>query len=159
MKIDGYDELKRKLDRFVTKQGVLSVVAPALVTTGEEIRNVLSQYPSPPRYPLRWASQQQKFYVLRVLRKGVGPYRRTTDPMSQRLQASWVVSRHDLPHRVVVGTRVTYARYVQSARAQQPFHKDTGWTTDAQAVQYVFENDVLHKNIFDAVNKYLRGGT
>jgi len=151
MRIDGLDKLTRALDRFATRPAVMDTVNPALVAAGEEIRSHLVRYPRPPRYPLRWASRKQRFYVLFVLRKGLGAYQRTTDPMSQRLQASWAVARD--AGRVLVGTRATYAPYVQSAQAQQPFHADTGWTTDEQAVQRVIESGALQDNILRVIDK------
>jgi hypothetical protein len=152
MRIDGLDELLKALGHFATPDATAETVKPALAATAEEIRSYLARYPRKPSYPLRWASMRQKFYVLYVLRKGMGPYRRSTDPGSQRLQASWAVEQNER-WRVIVGTRVTYAPYVQGKEKQQPFHADTGWVTDEAAVQRTVASGVLGDNIMAAVQK------
>jgi hypothetical protein len=136
------------------KLGLIGLLSPetkrgALWAIGEEIRDHIARYPPPPRYPLRWASQKQKFYVLRILRKNLGKYVRRFDPMSQDLGGSWTVAWD--ANRVVVGTRVTYAPYVQSAKHQQPFHRDTGWVTDEQVVKEVKASKVIEEIVSEAL--------
>jgi hypothetical protein len=154
MRIEGLDRLMKALDRFATARAVADTIKPALTATGEVIRSYLVRYPGKPSYPLRWASQRQRFYVLYVLRKNLGPYKRTTDPMSQRLQASWAVE-YNRPWRVIVGTRVTYAPYVQGRDKQQPYHADTGWITDEVAMQRTIDSGVLQDNMISVVRKAL----
>jgi hypothetical protein len=135
MKIEGLEQLQkvlRRLEQFQDGYRKISLMA------GELVRNELATYPGPPRYPLRWASRKQAFYVKFVL--GNIPYKRG-GMGSQRLGASWTVEPQD-KIKAVVGTRVTYAPWVQSAERQQPFHKDTGWITDAEAVNRVKESDL-----------------
>ncbi len=147
--IVGLEDVLAALARL---PGAFSLAGRAI---GEEIRHWLSRYPPPPRYPLRWASAKQKFFVTRVLRKNMGPYVRRFDPMSQDLMHSWVVDTSRLPEEVVVGTRVTYAPYVQSAEKQQPFHKDTGWITDKEAIQRARDTGAVNDAIQRALDRAL----
>ncbi len=150
VEVRGVDVVMGALARI---PGVFQLAAPAI---GEEIRLRLMRYPPPPKYPLRWASAKQAFYVKHVLRKGLGPYVRRFDQMSQDLMHSWVVDTQRLPHEVVVGTRVSYAPYVQSAEKQQPFHADTGWITDRQAVQDVQQAGIVDDIVQRILDRALR---
>jgi hypothetical protein len=156
MRIEGLDGLMKILDRFAEPKALADTLRPALAAAGEEVRSHLVRYPGKPSYPLRWASARQRFYVLYILRRGLGPYQRGTDPMSQRLQASWTVdTRRDFS--AVVGTRVTYAPYVQSRLYQQPFHRATGWVTDEEAVQRTTESGALREHLLSVVRKAMEG--
>ena len=115
-----------------------AVIARALDATLEGCANVvlanIAKYPGPVRYPIQWASERQRRYYFWMRRKaGLSlQYVRGSDAMSQRLGASWAVTRSG-QLAWTVGTRATYARFVQSAANQQPFHSNTGWKTDQQA--------------------------
>lgn len=123
---------------------------------GEVIRNVVAQYPRPPHYPLRWASRKQKLAYV-AMRRALGlplKYTRQFDPMSQRLGPSWTVARYgDLGAKVA--TRVTYAPHVQAADRQQPFHQETGWVTDRQAVEAVLRSGDIKRIAEAAVRRML----
>lgn len=153
--VEGLDRVLRALERL-SGRDFQRYLQAGLRGVGEEIRDKLAVYPLPPKYPLRWASEKQAFYVKRILRKSLGPYIRRFDPMSQNLGQSWAVEVES-PLRVIVGTTVTYAPYVQSAEYQQPFHADTGWVTDEQAVQKVRESGVIDEMISVAIERALRG--
>ena len=115
-----------------------AVIARALDATLEGCANVvhanIARYPGSVRYPIQWASEKQRRFYFAMRRKaGLSPqYVRGSDPMSQRLGASWTVARSG-QLSWTIGTRVTYARFVQSADSQQLFHYNTGWKTDRQA--------------------------
>lgn len=132
MSIEGLEKLQKRLDELSGARLQERTQAAALAI-GEGIRANLARYPGPVKYPIRWASRKQRFYVLRVLRADLGPYVRNSDPQSQRLGPSWTVEPAGR-YGAVIGTRVTYAPFVQSAERQQPFHRETGWVTDRQAV-------------------------
>jgi len=152
VRIEGLDALRAALLALADED----LYKSAMWAIGEEIRSEVARYPGPPKYPLRWASRKQRFYVLRVLRKNLGPYVRRYDPMSQNLGQSWAVAEHGRTG-VVVGTRATYAPYVQSAEHQQPFHADTGWVTDEQAVRRVMDDGVVGDILRDTLKRALGG--
>ena len=147
--IEGLDRVAAAITRLANP----AVYDAAMRTIGEQVRARIARYPGPPKYPLRWASRKQAFYVKNVLRKSLGPYVRRFDPMSQNLGQSWAVAQEG--RRVFVGTKVTYAPYVQSAARQQPFHADTGWITDEKAVREVVESGVIHDILRDALRRAL----
>jgi len=149
--IEGLDRVAAALTALASP----TVYRAAMRTIGEQVRACIARYPGPPSHPLRWASNKQKFYVTRILRKNSGPYVRRFDPMSQNLGQSWAVDQEG-GGEIVVGTRVTYAPYVQSARKQQPFHGDTGWVTDERAVQEVAESGAVSEILRAALRRALR---
>lgn len=133
VRVDGVDRLLRDLDKLQSRQFRFRL----RVVIGELLRNAIARYPPKPQYPLRWASQKQRFWHKRAAELGEieVPYRRQFSLQSQRTGLGWAVATES--DNVFVGTRVTYAPYVQSAAKQQPFHADTGWVTDEKAVNEV----------------------
>ena len=126
--VNGADALIAKLGRF---PGVIPAVTRAVA---ESLRSILATYPGPVAKPIQWTSPKQRaWYIGERRRQGLGPYRRQSDPWSQRLGPSWATENRG--QDAAVGTRVTYAPWVQSAALQQPMHRNTGWVTDAQAIQ------------------------
>lgn len=134
----------RGLDRVEQRLGVPlePVLRPAFLAIGQEIKARIGIYPGPVEYPIRWKSEKQRRWYF-AHRRGNLPYVRQTDSESQRLGPSWAVSM--LPFGAVVGTRVTYAPFVQDAERQQPFHRDTGWRTDREVVEEVVESGVVER--------------
>ncbi len=133
IRIIGLENVQRKLS--VSLGPALHTSAMAI---GELIRNVIAVYPGPVSHPIRWASEKQRRWYFAMRReKGLSPgYTRQFDAMSQRLGPSWTVAPHGA-WGAVVGTRVSYAPYVQEAARQQPMHAATGWVTDVSAVAQV----------------------
>lgn len=124
------------------------VLQPAFLAIGNEVKAAIGVYPGPVRYPIQWKSERQRRYFF-AQRQGALPYVRSSDAESQRLGPSWAVELQ--PFGVIVGTRVTYAPFVQDAERQQPFHRNTGWKTDEQAVTETVESGVIPRIIGDAV--------
>ena len=124
----------------------LSPVALALalkvgyLAIGEEVRNIIATYPGSVRLPFVWKSAKQKRFFF-AMRAGNLPYVRNSDAMSQRLGPSWTVQGDATG--AVVGTRATYAPYVQNVTAQQPGHVATGWKTDEQTVAEIEASNVI----------------
>ena len=72
-------------------------------------------------------------------------YTRGSDPMSQRVQQSWAVSRGT--DSATLGNRASYAPYVVSDQYQTEQHKATGFTTDKQAADKVIQDGTLDRII------------
>lgn len=139
VKVEGLDGLIRKLDEMARKQFWFRL----RFAGAELLRNEIADYPPPPKYPIRWASEKQKRWFFAAAKRGEieVPYRRQFSSTSQRLGPSWTATQEG--DEVFAGTRVSYAPYVQSKERQQPFHRDTGWITDEQAVERVAESGEL----------------
>jgi len=155
--VDGVRVTIEGLDRVAAAITALAnprIYDAAMRAIGEQVRFRIARYPGPPKYPLRWASRKQAFYVKNVLRKNLGPYVRRFDPMSQNLGQSWAVAQEG--RRTFVGTKVTYAQYVQSAEHQQSFHADTGWVTDEQVVREIIKSGVVHDILCDALHRAVK---
>jgi hypothetical protein len=75
-----------------------------------------------------------------------------TDPWSENLEGSWTTERKG-SLGAIVGTRVSYAPWVQSAEKQQPMHGATGWVTDQRAVDEVVASGVIDRIFSNAVDK------
>jgi hypothetical protein len=85
----------------------------------------LRQQPGRPRYPLAWASEKQRRYVMAKLRRQNNlPYRRTG-----ALVKSWEAAGEANDNAGTVTTRnpAGMAGYVYAPYNQQPFHAVTGW--------------------------------
>jgi hypothetical protein len=88
-----------------------------------------SKWPNHP-YPLRWASERQRRYVMALLRSmGGPPYRRTgelEDGWHVRVEkdqaGSAIYIENDAPHWLYV-----YGGPGVLGQWQQPFHQDIGW--------------------------------
>jgi hypothetical protein len=127
--IKGDTALIRKLSRFHPE-----VIPAATRAIAEALKGYLAKYPGPVHKPIKWVSMRQRTaYIAQRRAAGLGPYVRNSDPFSQRLGPSWATQNRGID--AVVGTRVTYAPWVQSDKQQQPMHAATGWVTDKQAIE------------------------
>lgn len=137
--------------RRLTPEQAKRAIVGIRLGVAQKVRAAIAVYPPPPKYPLRWASRKQRFWFKKAVEEGriQVPYVRQFAPTSQRLGPSWVVAEDGR----VVGTRVTYAPYVQSAERQQPFHADTGWKTDKQAVEEVASSGDIPRIAEDVLTK------
>ena len=141
----------RNLDAVMRTIGtdIKPAIRAASLAIGEEIRGKLAVYPGPVKYPIQWASEKQRRFYF-AMRAGKLPYVRNSDAQSQRIGPSWTTARRgDIG--AVVGTRATYAPWVQDSERQQPFHRNTGWITDKAAVGLVQKAGHLKDIITDAI--------
>jgi hypothetical protein len=132
--IKGLDKLNGDLRQF--EAGLSDELQRITLSVGEALRAKVAVYPGPAHSPVIWASDKQRRFYFAMRNKGGLPmeYTRQSDAMSQRIGPSWAVERR-APHDATVGTRATYARWVQSAEQQTAQHKATGWITDDEAVK------------------------
>ena len=139
LEIKGDAALIRKLERFHPE-----VIPDTTRAVAEALKGFLAKAPGPVHKPIQWASRRQKvWYAAARKAAGLGPYVRNSDPWSQRLGPSWATANRGID--AVVGTRVTYAPWVQSEAQQQPMHKATGWVTDKQAIEKAQQERVAER--------------
>lgn len=148
--LEGIEELARRLG-----VDLKPAIRAATFAVGELVRGKIAKYPTK-HTPIQWSSvKQQRWY--HAMRKQAGlpaNYTRQSDPMSQRLGASWTTEHHG-DTDAIVGTRVTYAKWVQSADFQWQQHAASGWVTDKQAVEAVKQSGDVPKIVQDAVENAL----
>lgn len=124
-------ELAHRLEQLGRGAYVKSVLeALALYLKGK-----VSQYP--PRqsltrqqvYGQTWKSVKQRRWFFAALRRGAIdiPYRRGQSAQSENLGQSWTISVSKNQARI--GTRVSYAPWVQSRAKQTKFMRAMGWQT------------------------------
>jgi hypothetical protein len=161
----------RGLDKIVAKFGKGADPIIKALTRGiaEDIRARMAKYPGPVKYPIKWASPAQRrayFAKRRAPRfeseadygdaekaKGLPlKYTRQSDDWSERLGPSWATENRGLD--AVVGTRVSYAPWVQSKERQQPMHAATGWITDEDAVQAAIDENVPEKTLEEILREW-----
>jgi len=152
LRIEGLDRLIIKLDRDV--RPILQAGALAI---GEIVRNEIATYPGPAHSPVIWASdKQRKFYFWMRRKQGLTKgYTRLFDKMSQKLGPSWTVEPHEETN-ARVGTRATYAKFVQSSAFQQPQHTASGWITDKEVVENIKKSGqlkILRRLILEAIRQ------
>jgi hypothetical protein len=121
---------------YMAFEETVAEIEPALL---QELQDT----PPKPTYPLRWASDKQRKFVMAKLRaEGNLPYRRTG-----KLAAAWTVDidRNGSTFAMVVQNPATAAPFVYGSlaqnrtaalRFQQPFHQDTGWQAATDTVTY-----------------------
>lgn len=154
LQIKGLDELIRicGTDLGPTFRAILHGV-------GELVRNEVARAPGPVHKPINWASDKQRRFYFASRRSGktfMGPWKRESDPQSQRLIASWTVHTDDDYH-VTVGNKTTYGPWVQGWFDQQLMHKQTGWVTDDQAVKLVEGSGDIERIAGMAIEHVLSG--
>ena len=149
--LEGVEELAKRLG-----VDLRPALRAATFAVGEQLRGKIARYPGPSSLPVKWSSvKQQRFY--HAMRREAGlplKYTRQSDPGSQRLGPSWT-TEHSGDTDAVVGTRVTYAKWVQSSEMQWQQHAASGWVTDKQAIEQVKESGVVDKILRDAVEHAL----
>ena len=120
----------------------------AAVKIGEELQGKLQRYPGPSHKPVIWASRKQQMWYYATRREQGLPlkYTRQSDPMSQRLGPSWEVRKWG-NSGAIVGTRATYAPWVQSAEKQSAQHAATGWITADEAVDKVDKSGIVGRHV------------
>lgn len=141
------------LDKLVAKYGKGASTIIKALTRGiaEDVRARMAKYPGDVKYPIQWTSPaQRRAYFAK--RKGMGPYVRQSDSWSERLGPSWATENRGID--AVIGTRVSYAPWVQSKERQQPMHKNTGWVTDEDAIQAAIDANVPEKTLEEVLNAW-----
>jgi hypothetical protein len=154
--VQGMDEVRRMLAKLTGPQLKLSM-RRATRKIGEMLRNEMQQAPGPANSPVKWASKKQRAWYFAMRRQAGLPmeYTRESDPMSQRLLRGWTGQPHG-ESGYIVGTRATYAPYVQSSEHQTEQHKATGWKTDEQAVEEIERSGVIKRVVEAEINSLLR---
>lgn len=138
-----------------------TVVDDIAYAVGKIVEGRVAVAPGPAHKPVIWASAKQRRWWFWHRRKQELPleYTRNSDAESQRLEASWA-TRRAWPG-AIVGTRVTYAPWVQSATQtenggpQTAQHKATGWITDAAAVEQTERSGDVQRIASSIVRKAL----
>ena len=158
VKVEGLDALKRKLGADWTQP-----IQAGTQAIGEEIRNVIAPAPGPSHSPVIWGTEKSRRWYFANRRKKKLPlqYTRGSDAWSQTMEKSWTV-RPEGQIGVVVGTKATYAPWVQShaklpsGERQTRQHKATGWVTDKTAVERVRHGGKALRIMRTIIQKWLR---
>lgn len=135
------DGLQAFIDQFA------DMAFEAFEETVNEIEPVmfteLEDEPPKPTYPLRWASDKQRKFVMAKLRRENNlPYRRTG-----RIRQAWMgkITRDGNSFGYTVSNSAPASVFVYGSlaqnrtaaiRFQQPFHQDTGWQAATDTVSY-----------------------
>lgn len=113
---------RRAVSRAVAKH-VERVIAPQVE---RRMNRTLQLLPGKPKYPIRWASDKQRRYVMAMLRKKDNlPYKRT-GKLAKGWQVLAVFNPKNNSGTLTVDNPADIAKYVYGPD-QQPFHRDTGW--------------------------------
>ena len=141
------------IEQIVAKYsgGADRIVKAVTRDVGETVREQIARYPGPVHKPIIWASTKQRAWYF-ANRRGMGPYVRQSDSWSQRLGPSWATENRGLG--AVVGTRVTYAPWVQSAEKQTKQMAATGWVTDEQAVERANVQGAAERALSDVLKEW-----
>jgi len=133
IRIEGLPELMRDLG--IPLGPVLREIT---FTVGGLVQKEMAEYPGPSNSPVKWASEKSRRYYFWMRRSRGLPirYSRNSDPMSQKLGASWTVS-HLGQTDAQVAPKASYGPFVQSASMQSPQHRATGWITDEKGIANV----------------------
>lgn len=155
--IEGLDAVQRLL-AGLSGPGLNRTLQKAAIKIGEVAQRQFERNPGPSNSPVIWASEKQKrwYYWMRAKAGLDLKYDRNTDQMSQKLLQSWeTVPWGDSD--AITGTRVTYAPYVVGEKDQQPQHKATGWTTEADVVNDLKSRNVVERIVVAELDDYIKG--
>ena len=152
LELKGFAELERKLGKSIAPK-----ISAFTFAIGELIRNVIAKAPGRSHSPVIWASEKQRRWYFATRRERGLPfkYTRESDSMSQRMVASWA-TEHRGSMDAVLGTKATYAGYVQSDAKQTAQHKATGWITDKMAIAKVKASGKIKQMWKDFVENLLK---
>ncbi len=136
IKLEGLDEFVRKLNNL---DRVHTQLRPPMSRATQRVQDELAKYPTKAAgaFSAMATPAQKRAYWAQVSaglirhQEGVG-YRRGGD-LGRRWQTKVIMLSNGI--RGEVGNNTPYARYVQSASQQQPFHKASGWTTEKKALK------------------------
>jgi len=147
--ISGIKSVKRGLAALISKAYLRLVLRAAAF----EMQNEITQYPASTdaNKPKSWSpggknSWYERGYGTRWVRKDGSEMGRRT---SQTLGRSWTTSSGLTWAKV--GTRASYARWVQDADVQAGFHKRRGWRTAQDALDRV--GDRIIPKIENAIDR------
>lgn len=142
------------LNRLIAKLGDAAprIIGAVTMAIGEEVRKAMAAYPAKPDRPIWWTSdKQRRWYFANRYAEGLDfGYTRNSDFWSERLGPSWAVERYG-EMGSVVGTRVSYAKWVQSFEHQQFFLEK--WTTDKEAVEEVRRSGAVERIVSGVIKK------
>jgi hypothetical protein len=129
---------------------------------GADIQKHMQKAPGPVAHPIEWESEAQRrwYFAMRREKGFEGPYvRGAVNQGSQKMEQSWVTAKRGSMD-AIVGTRATYAGYVQSDEKQQKMHRNTGWITDKVALARVKASGIIDRLWKDTVANFFsdRGG-
>lgn len=161
---DGVTYNQKQIDHLLDQlrpENFIKVIVKAAVKVGEQVKNRVAVYPGPPSHPPKWASRKSRAFYFAMRRdKGLpAKYTRTSDPMSQKLGQSWVVK--STADGAIVGNPAEYADLVQSEEHQTGMHAETGWITEAKAVEAVEDSGIIGQILDAELSSYfeaLKGG-
>ena len=154
--VDNLDELQKRLARLSNPAFAQQIGQRAGRKIGEQLRYYLVKYPGASHSPVIWASRKQRAWYF-ANRQEMGlplEYTRTSDPMSQKLGQSWTVAATS--DGAIVGTRATYAPYVQSAAQQSAQHAATGWKTDVDAVGELERSKLIERIVLAEIDSLVK---
>lgn len=165
--LTGDDALERDI-AFLEDQS--QVVYEVVEESVNEIRpfaiDELQYQPSKPKYPLRWASEKQRRFVMAKLTKENNlPYRRTG-----KLAEQWrmyLLAQAEGSFSVVIENASPVSKFVYGSlaqdrgaalRFQQPFHQDTGWFPATDTVKYWFDalDDMINQKLDERFEAHLK---
>ena len=120
----------------------------------------LMALPGRPKYPIRWASEKQRKFVMAKLRAQNNlPYRRT-GKLARRWQLLAALRLE--AGTITIENPADIAQYIYGDRVgrhQQPFHKDTGWALASAFFEklYITAGDQLMAAWPDILEIILKG--
>jgi hypothetical protein len=155
--IEGLDAVQRLL-AGLSGPGLDRTLQKAALGIAREAKVKLTTPPGPSNSPVIWASDaQRRAYFAKRGEKHLDPkYARISDPWSEKLEQSWVAVPWG-DSGAIVGTKVPYAPYVMSKDNQQPQHKATGWTTEADVVDDLKSRNVVERIAVAELDDYIKG--
>ena len=128
IRIEGLDELTARIKIAQQLKGFKA----GLYNGAKHVRRVVRLYPRQQhrRQPFKTAKQRRYFFW--ALRQGIiqVPYVRTLT-----LKRNWNIESANGGLVQIVANATPYGPLVQGAGSQANYHRQTGWTTDAQVAQ------------------------
>lgn len=149
IRIEGMDDLKKRLDELVKLKKVNASIAQAALFLAGKVKHYppVSRRPNPMLKGNSARAQRMRagfFWHLHNDPEFEVPYIRQSSPKSERLAQSWTLRTENQGFRAIIGTGVSYARLVQDEARQTAYHKKTGWVT-VQDVTRKWQDEAIRK--------------
>jgi hypothetical protein len=148
IRIDGMDDLQKRLDNLVKMKKVNASIAQAALFLAGKVKHYppVSRRPNPMLKGNSARAKRMRAGFFARLHAGEidVPYMRNSSQNSERLSHSWTLRTENQGFRAIIGTGVSYARLVQDEAKQTAYHKQTGWVT-VQDVTRKWQDEAIRK--------------
>lgn len=155
IRLEDQSNLVDGLKKLTGAQGD-KLITTLAESVGRDLIGFMKRYP--PRNTTKrkkeWKSDKQRRWFFWALDRGEVnfPYRRRK---SGGLSGGWNIKM--ITRGAVVGQRMPYGIWVQANRFQTKMHRQTGWSTEKQGIQFIHDKKIVQRHFQKLLNEAMGG--